>query len=81
MRTAAQETAPQVALRNCSKDAEWRGQCICDFGKGGLRAMRHMFFQKVSASLLKRLLVTRNSCHQERFKCFSRYAEIQESDS
>ena len=81
MRTAAQETAPQVALRNCSKDAEWRGQCICDFGKGGLRAIRHIFFQKVSASLLKLLLVTRNSCQHEQFKCFSRYAEIQESDS
>ena len=81
MRTAAQETAPQIALRNCSKDAEWGCQCICDFGKGGLHAIRHIFFQKISASLLKLLRVTRNSCHYERFKCFSRYAEIQESDS
>ena len=37
------------------------GRHICDFGKGGIRAIRHIFFQKVSTSLMKLLLVTRNS--------------------
>ena len=30
------------------------------FGKGGIRAIRHIFFQKVSISLVKLLLVVRN---------------------
>jgi len=30
MRTEAQDTAPQIALTNCSKEGE--GQYLCDFG-------------------------------------------------
>ena len=28
------ETAPQVALGDCSKEAEGQGQYTCDFGEG-----------------------------------------------
>ena len=38
-------------------------------------------FQKGSASLLKLLLVTRNSRHYEGLQCFSRYEEVEELDS
>ena len=27
-----------------------KGQCICDFGEGGIHAIEHIFLQKVSAS-------------------------------
>ena len=49
-RTAAQKTAPQIALRDCSKElggkdivyvierllqgARGKGHCVCDFGEG-----------------------------------------------
>ena len=29
------------------------GQCMCDFSDGGIRAVEHIFFQKVSASQVK----------------------------
>ena len=68
IRTEAQETAPHIALRNCSKEAEMgKGQYTCDFGEGGIRAVKHICFQKVSASLVKLVLVTRNSHHHEGF--------------
>ena len=45
MRTAAQETALQIVLRNCFKDMQGRGgQYICDFGKGGVHAIKHIYF-------------------------------------
>ena len=37
VRTAAQNTAPQIALRNCSKEAGWIGHHVCDFGEGGVK--------------------------------------------
>ena len=43
---------PQVALQSCSKEAgRWvgGGQYICDFGEGGIHAIKHIFSQKVSA--------------------------------
>ena len=40
MRTAAQETATQIALRSCSKE---EGD-ICDFGEGEILAIKHLFF-------------------------------------
>ena len=43
------------------------GQYICDSGKEGLRGIKHTFFQKVSAALVKLSLVTSNSCHHEGF--------------
>ena len=35
MRTVAWETAPQIALKNRSKEVGQKGQCKCDFGEGG----------------------------------------------
>ena len=40
MRTAVQETAPQRALRNCSKELGGKGRYICDFGEGGIDAIK-----------------------------------------
>ena len=60
MRTAAQETASQIALKllQCS----WGdGQYTCDFGEGGVNTVKNIFFQKVSISLMKILLVMSNS--------------------
>ena len=31
MKTAARETAPHIALRDCSKEVEGKGQYICDY--------------------------------------------------
>ena len=82
MRTAAQETAPQIALINCFKEAGGEGRYACDFGEGEIHALKHIYSQKVSASLVKLSahwicqsnesvqnpgLTSRNSCHQEGF--------------
>ena len=53
MRTAAEKTAPQIALRDCSEEAGRKGQYICDFGEREIHAIKYIFFQKVSASLMK----------------------------
>ena len=50
MKIIAQETASQIALKNCSREAEGEGQYICDFSEGGVYAIRYIFLQKVSAS-------------------------------
>ena len=43
-RTVAQETASQIALRSCSKEAR-EGQYICDFGEeGSTCSQAHIFF-------------------------------------
>ena len=42
MRAAARETAPQIALRNSSKEARGKIQYIRDFGEGRM----HVFFSK-----------------------------------
>ena len=44
MRTAALETAPQIALRSCSKDTQ---RDICDFGEGAMHAIRCLVFVEV----------------------------------
>ena len=45
LRTIAQETAPQIGLRDCSKEVAGGGgdQCRCDFGEGGVHAVKHIF--------------------------------------
>ena len=53
MKTLAQETAFQIALRNCSQEVRGKGQYICDFGKGGVHEIKHVYLKKVSASLLE----------------------------
>ena len=67
MKTAAWETAPQLALRNFFKEAGRKVQHVCDFGEGGICAIKHIFFQKVTPGLMKLLLVMRNSRHHEGF--------------
>ena len=67
MRTAAWDTAPLIALRNCSKEPGRKDQYICDFGKGRIHAIKHILFQKVSTSLMKLSLVMRNSHLHEGF--------------
>ena len=44
MRTVAQETAPQKALRSCSKDTQ---RDVCDFGEGAIHAIMCLFFVDV----------------------------------
>ena len=81
MRTVAQETALQIALRNCSKEAG-PPDSVCVIlvkGGGGVRAITHMFLQKLAASLMGLLLVTRNRPPHGRFSCSSRYEETQET--
>ena len=68
-RTAAQEPAPQIALRNCSKEAGEKVSIYVIFGEGEIHAMKH-FFQKASASLVKSSLVTRNSVTMKDFSGF-----------
>ena len=38
------------------------------FGKGGIHAIKHVFFQKISASLMKPSLATRNSVTMTNFR-------------
>ena len=49
------------------------------FAEEGIHAVKHIFFQNVSTSLMKLLLVKRNSHHREGFKYFSRYGKIKDS--
>lgn len=37
------------------------GQSVYDIGEGGIHAMKHTFFQKLTSSFVKLLLVMRNS--------------------
>ena len=53
--------------RDCSKETKGKGQHRCYFGEGRMHATKHRFFQKLSASFVKFLLVMRNSHHHEGF--------------
>ena len=50
MSTATLETASQIGLRNCFKymvggvGCGGERQYICDFGEGGLHAIKHIFY-------------------------------------
>ena len=70
MRTAAGETAPQTALRDCSKEALREGQCIIFWWR---RSSMHLSTHFTKGSLL----VTRSWCHYEGIECFSRYEVMQ----
>ena len=76
LKTIVQETAPQIPLRNCSKEVG-EGPYIWDFGERRVHALKHFFF----FFFYRFLLVTRSSHHHEGFWCFSRYEEIQELGS
>ena len=53
MRTADQETAPQIALRNCSKGWRWEINIHVILVKGKYIQSSTYVFQKTSASLMK----------------------------
>ena len=61
MRIATWETAPQIAVRNCSKEAGGKVSIYVIFGEGRRHAIKPIFFQKFSTSLMNPSLVTRNS--------------------
>ena len=66
MMTATWETAPQVTLRNCHKDL--RGKRIyVILVKGECMQSSTNILEKVFASLMKLLLVMRNSHYHEGF--------------
>ena len=50
MRTATREITPQIALRNCSKEAGEKVSIHVILVKGEFMQSRRYFFQKVSAS-------------------------------
>ena len=73
MRTAAWETAPHKALRNCSKEAGGRSGYTwfyVIFGEGKIHAIKHIFFQEISTSLVKPLLVMSKSVTLKDFNAF-----------
>ena len=41
--TATRETAPQLALRDCSEEVVEEVN-MCDFGEGGVHAVKRIFF-------------------------------------
>ena len=45
MRAAAWEKAPQIALRNCSKEVVEEEQYSCDLGEAGIQAIKHTFWR------------------------------------
>ena len=47
-----------------NRATELKLKYIYDFGEGGIHSIKHIFFQKVSAGLIKLLLVMRNSHHE-----------------
>ena len=66
MRTTTQNTTPQIALRNCSKEKGGIDQYASDFGEGTCnQVLRNVF-----TSLVELLLVKRNSGHNEDFSAF-----------
>ena len=70
MRIATWETAPQIAVRNCSKEAGGKVSIYVILGEGRRHAIKPIFFQKFSASLMNPSLVTRNSVTMKDFSTF-----------
>ena len=48
MRTAAQETASQRTMRNCSKETVGEGQYVT-LVKGEFNAIKHLLYKRISA--------------------------------
>ena len=74
IRTAAQETTPQIALRNCSREEGEKVSIYVIVVKGEYMQSSTYFSRRF-------LLVMKNSHHHEGFQCFSRYKEIHELGS
>ena len=53
MRTIAQETVSQIALRNCSKEVGGKENIYVILVKGEYRQSNPYFFQKISTGLRK----------------------------
>ena len=66
MRTAAWETEPPIALRNCSIEVGGKDSIDVILVKGEYMKSS-MFLKKVSACLVKLLLIMRSSSHHEGF--------------
>ena len=49
MRTVVQEIAAQIKLRNNFKEIRGEGSVTYDFSKGGVRAVRHEFWERLAA--------------------------------
>ena len=72
-----EEYSPGISISDISEKLWGDGQFVCDFGKGRIQVIKHIFFQKVSASLVK---IT--ASHEEHVSlCFSRREELEELDS
>ena len=69
MKNSPGDSTFHTALRNC-KRGRGNSQNISDFGEGGVHSTKHIFFQKVSTSLVKPSLVTRNSVTMMDFSAF-----------
>ena len=67
MKTIVQETAPQVALRNCSKEAGGTVNIYVILVKGEYMQSSTHLSQKAPTSLMKSLLVMKSSHHHEGF--------------
>ena len=67
METEAQKIAPQIALRNCSKEAEGRVSTFVILMKKEYMQSSTCFSRRFLTSLVKLLLVTRNTHHHEEF--------------
>ena len=67
MMTVTWETAPQATLRNCSKDIGGKERIYVILVKGEYMQSSTNILQKVFASLVKLLLVMRNSHYHEGF--------------
>ena len=66
MKTIVQETAPQVALRNCSKEAGGTVNIYVILVKEYMQSSTRLS-QKAPTSLMKSLLVMKSSHHHEGF--------------
>ena len=69
MKNSPGDSTFHTALRNC-KRGRGNSRNISDFGEGGVHSTKHIFFQKVSTSLVKPSLVTRNSVTMMDFSAF-----------
>ena len=67
---AARETAPHIALRDCSKETVGEAQYIRCWWRGN-SVQSSTYFTKVF------LLVMRSYCHHEAISWFSKYEEMQ----
>ena len=76
MRTVAQETAFQIALRNFSKVVGRRSVNMWFWWRGSSCNQAHIFCRRLLLVLWRFLLVMRRRCHHEGLWCLSAYEEM-----